>query len=125
MPAGIATGQRLRLTGEGEAGGPGGPAGDLYVVIHVQEHPFFHRDGNDLYCEIPLNFPTVALGGEIRIPTLEGEESFKVPESTESEQGSSVITDAERGALSNAISPTYVPGPWTASTTSWPAPSLK
>ena len=56
----------------------GGPAGDLYVVIHVQDHPFFHRDGNDLYVEVPLNFSTVALGGEIRIPTLEGEEPFKV-----------------------------------------------
>jgi molecular chaperone DnaJ len=86
VPAGIATGQRLRLTGEGEAGGPGGPAGDLYVVIHVQEHPFFQRDGNDLYCELPLNFPTLALGGEIRIPTLEGEEPFKVPEGTASGQ---------------------------------------
>ena len=86
VPAGIATGQRLRLTGEGEAGGPGGPPGDLYVVIHVQEHPFFRRDGNDLYCEVPLNFPTVALGGEIRIPTLEGEEPFKVPEGTGSGQ---------------------------------------
>ena len=86
VPAGIATGQRLRLTGEGEAGAPGGAAGDLYVVIHVQEHPFFQRDGNDLYCEIPLNFPTVALGGEIRIPTLEGEESLKIPEGTESGQ---------------------------------------
>ena len=86
VPAGIATGQRLRLSGEGEAGGPGGPPGDLYVVIHVQEHPFFHRDGNDLYCEVPLNFPTLALGGEIRIPTLEGEEPFKVPEGTGSGQ---------------------------------------
>jgi molecular chaperone DnaJ len=86
VPPGIATGQRLRLSGEGESGGPGGPAGDLYVVIHVQEHPFFHRDGNDLYCEVPLNFPTLALGGEIRIPTLEGEEPFKVPEGTGSGQ---------------------------------------
>ena len=86
VPAGIATGQRLRLSGEGEAGGPGGPPGDLYVVIHVQEHPFFQRDGNDLYCEVPLNFPTLALGGEIRIPTLEGEEPFKVPEGTGSGQ---------------------------------------
>jgi molecular chaperone DnaJ len=86
VPAGIATGQRLRLTGEGEAGGVGGPSGDLYVVIHVQDHPFFHRDGNDLYVEVPLHFSTVALGGEIRIPTLEGEEPFKVPEGTESGQ---------------------------------------
>jgi molecular chaperone DnaJ len=82
IPAGISTGQRLRLSGEGEAGAGGGPAGDLYVVIHVQEHEFFQRDGNDLYCEIPLNYPTIALGGEITIPTLEGEEPFKVPEGT-------------------------------------------
>jgi molecular chaperone DnaJ len=84
VPAGIATGQRLRLSGEGEAGPGGGPAGDLYVVIHVQEHAFFQRDGNDLYCEIPVHFPTVALGGEITIPTLDGTEPFKVPEGTES-----------------------------------------
>ena len=84
IPAGIATGQRLRLTGEGEAGSGAGPAGDLYVVVHVQDHAFFHRDGNDLFCEIPLNYPTLALGGEIRIPTLEGESTFKVPEGTTS-----------------------------------------
>jgi molecular chaperone DnaJ len=80
IPAGIATGQRLRLSGEGEAGPGGGPAGDLYVVIHVQEHPFFQRDGNDLYCEIPLNFTTLALGGEITIPTLDGDAPFTIPE---------------------------------------------
>jgi molecular chaperone DnaJ len=84
IPAGIATGQRLRLTGEGEAGAAGGPSGDLYVVIVVQEHPFFHREGNDLYCEIPLHYPTVALGGEITIPTIEGEHTFTVPEGTTS-----------------------------------------
>jgi molecular chaperone DnaJ len=84
IPAGIATGQRLRLTGEGEAGTGAGPSGDLYVVVHVQEHPFFHRDGNDLFCEIPLNYPTLALGGEITIPTLEGQEMFKIPEGTTS-----------------------------------------
>lgn len=84
IPAGIATGQRLRLGGEGEAGPSGGPAGDLYVVIHVQDHPFFQRDGNDLFCEIPLNYPTLAVGGEIQIPTLEGEEAFTVPEGTQS-----------------------------------------
>ena len=86
IPAGIATGQRLRLSGEGEAGPNGGSAGDLYVVVHVQEHPFFQREGNDLYCEIPLNFPTLALGGEIMIPTLDGEEAFAVPEGTQSGQ---------------------------------------
>jgi len=84
IPAGIATGQRLRLSGEGEAGPSGGPAGDLYVVIHVQDHPFFQREGNDLFCEIPLHYPTLALGGDIKIPTLEGDEAFTVPESTQS-----------------------------------------
>ena len=83
IPAGIATGQRLRLNGEGEAGAAGGPSGDLYVVIHVQEHAFFQRDGNDLYCEVPLNFTTLALGGEIRIPTLDGDEPFQVPAGTQ------------------------------------------
>lgn len=83
IPAGIATGQRLRLTGEGEAGVAGGPRGDLYVVIQVLDHPFFQRDGNDLHCEIPLQYPTAALGGPIRIPTLAGEESFTIPEGTQ------------------------------------------
>ena len=83
IPAGIATGQRMRLSAEGEAGPSGGPAGDLYVVIHVQEHQFFHREGNDLFCEIPLNYPTLALGGEIRIPTLDGDEPFTLPEGTQ------------------------------------------
>jgi molecular chaperone DnaJ len=84
IPAGIASGQRLRLSSEGESGAGGGPSGDLYVVVHVQEHPFFHRDGNDLFCEIPLNYPTLALGGEISIPTLEGGDTFKIPEGTQS-----------------------------------------
>jgi molecular chaperone DnaJ len=83
IPAGIASGQRLRLSAEGEAGAGGGPPGDLYVVVHVQEHPFFHRDGNDLFCEIPLNYTTVALGGEITIPSLEGEQTLKIPEGTQ------------------------------------------
>ena len=82
IPAGIATGQQLRLQGEGEAGGAGGPAGHLYVVVHVHEHEFFRRDGNNLFCEIPVNFTTVALGGEITVPTLDGSEPVKVPEGT-------------------------------------------
>ena len=73
IPAGIATGQRLRLQGEGEHGAQGGPPGDLFVVVQVQDHPFFRRDGNDLYCEIPVSFPTLALGGEIRVPTVLGD----------------------------------------------------
>jgi molecular chaperone DnaJ len=83
IPAGIASGQRLRLTGEGEAGTLGGPAGDLYVVLQVAEHAFFHRDGNDLACEIPVNFTTLALGGEITVPSILGEpESLKIPDGT-------------------------------------------
>jgi molecular chaperone DnaJ len=84
IPAGIATGQRLRLSGEGESGTGGGPPGDLYVVINVQDHPFFQREGNDLFCEIPVNFPTAAIGGEIRVPTLDGDEPMKIPEGTQS-----------------------------------------
>ena len=84
IPARIATGLRLRVSGEGEAGPSGGQAGDLYVVIHVQDHAFFQRDGNDLHCEIPANFPTLAIGGQLQIPTLEGEEPFSVPEATQS-----------------------------------------
>lgn len=84
IPAGVATGQRLRLTGEGEAGAQGGPPGDLYVVMNVQEHPFFHRDGNDLSCEIPVNFTTLALGGEIRVPSVkDASETLKVPDGTQ------------------------------------------
>jgi molecular chaperone DnaJ len=83
IPPGIATGQQLRLQGEGEAGSAGGPAGHLYVVVHVQEHEFFRRDGNNLFCEIPVHFTTVALGGEIQVPTLDGPETVKVPEGTQ------------------------------------------
>jgi molecular chaperone DnaJ len=82
IPAGIATGQQLRLQGEGEAGYAGGPGGSLYVVVQVQEHEFFRRDGMNLFCEVPVNFTTVVLGGEIEVPTLDGVETVKVPEST-------------------------------------------
>jgi molecular chaperone DnaJ len=83
IPAGIATGQRLRLSGEGEAGALGGPPGDLYVVIFVRDHEFFRRDGNDLHCTVPLPFTTLALGGEVSVPGVEGEHTVKVPESTQ------------------------------------------
>ena len=82
IPPGIAAGQQLRLQGEGESGGAGGPAGHLYVVVHVQEHEFFRRDGTSLFCEIPVNFTTLALGGEVQVPTLDGNELVKIPEST-------------------------------------------
>jgi molecular chaperone DnaJ len=83
IPAGIATGQQLRLNGEGEHGTAGGPTGDLYVVVHVQEHPFFHREGDDLYCELPLGFPTLALGGTVKVPTLDGREDLNIPGGTQ------------------------------------------
>jgi len=83
IPAGIAAGQQLRLQGEGESGSAGGPPGHLYVVVHVQEHEFFRRDGNNLFCEIPVNFTTVALGGEIQVPTLDGQDTVKIPEGTQ------------------------------------------
>ena len=82
IPPGIAAGQQLRLQSEGESGGAGGPAGHLYVVVHVQEHEFFRRDGTSLFCEIPVNFTTLALGGEVQVPTLDGNELVKIPEST-------------------------------------------
>ena len=83
IPAGIATGQRLRLAGEGEGGALGGPPGDLYVVIFVREHEFFQRDGNDLHCTVPLAFTTLALGGEIKVPGIDAEQAVKIPESTQ------------------------------------------
>jgi molecular chaperone DnaJ len=72
VPAGVDNGDRIRLSGEGEAGDHGGPAGDLYVQMSVREHPIFRRDGNDLQCEVPIAFTTAALGGELDVPTLNG-----------------------------------------------------
>ena len=83
IPPGIANGQQLRLQDEGEAGAAGGPAGHLFVVIQVQEHEFFRRDGNNLFCEIPVNFTTLALGGEIQVPTLDGPEKVKITDGTQ------------------------------------------
>jgi molecular chaperone DnaJ len=84
VPAGVEDGTRIRFSGMGEAGAHGGPAGDLYVVLHVKEHPFFEREGNDLHCVIPVSFTQAALGTEIRVPTLEGEHVLKVPDGTQS-----------------------------------------
>jgi molecular chaperone DnaJ len=83
IPPGIATGQQLRVQGEGEGGSAGGPPGDLFVAVHVQEHEFFRRDGVNLFCEIPVNFTTLALGGEIHVRTLDGKETVKIPEGTQ------------------------------------------
>lgn len=84
IPPGIEDGSRLRMSGSGEAGVRGAPAGDLYVVIHVREHAVFTRDGDDLFCELPVPFATAALGGELDVPTLDGKASLKIPVGTQS-----------------------------------------
>ncbi|HWQ03702.1 MAG TPA: molecular chaperone DnaJ [Candidatus Nitrosotenuis sp.] len=83
IPPGVDSGTRIRYTGEGEPGANGGPPGDLYVVLDVKEHPFFERRNSDLYCTIPINFAQAALGAEIKVPTLSGEEELRIPEGTQ------------------------------------------
>jgi molecular chaperone DnaJ len=83
IPAGVDTGDRIRLGGEGEAGENGGPAGDLYVQVNIKQHPLFSRDANNLYCEMPVSFVTTALGGEIDVPTLNGRVKLKIPAETQ------------------------------------------
>jgi molecular chaperone DnaJ len=83
IPAGVDTGSRLRSSGNGEAGLRGGPSGDLYVVLHVQPHPIFQRDGDDLLCEVPVSFVDAALGAEIEVPALDGKTNIKVPAGTQ------------------------------------------
>ncbi|TCP94799.1 molecular chaperone DnaJ [Cricetibacter osteomyelitidis] len=83
IPAGVDTGNQLRLSGEGAAGENFAPAGDLYVVIHVKEHHIFQRDGSNLYCEVPISFTMAALGGEIEVPTLDGRVKLKIPAETQ------------------------------------------
>ena len=84
VPAGVEQDTRIRYSGEGEAGRFGGPAGDLYVVLDVKQHKFFEREGDDLHCVIPISFPQASLGTELDIETLEGIESLKIPEGTQS-----------------------------------------
>ena len=84
VPAGVSSGDRIRLSGEGEAGRNGGPPGDLYVEINVLPHAIFEREGDDLSCEVPVGFATAVLGGSVTVPTLEGEVSLKIPQETQS-----------------------------------------
>lgn len=84
IPAGVDNGDRIRLSGEGEAGMNGGPAGDLYVETYVQKHDVFERDGDHLYCDVPISFKMATLGGEIEVPTLEGRVKLKIPAGTQS-----------------------------------------
>ncbi|WP_019242650.1 MULTISPECIES: molecular chaperone DnaJ [Bacillus] len=85
VPAGIDDEQQIRIAGQGEAGKNGGPAGDLYIVFHVKSHEFFERDGDDVYCEVPITFVQAALGDEIQVPTLYGKVQLKVPAGTQTE----------------------------------------
>jgi molecular chaperone DnaJ len=83
VPSGVDTGDRIRLAGEGEAGVNGGPSGDLYVQVKVKDHHIFTRDGANLYCEVPISYPTACLGGEIEVPTLDGKVMLKIPAETQ------------------------------------------
>jgi molecular chaperone DnaJ len=86
VPAGVNTGDRIRLAGEGEAGSRGAPAGDLYVEVAVKRHDVFTRDGNNLFADVPISFTTACLGGELEVPTLQGKAVLKVPEGTQTGQ---------------------------------------
>lgn len=83
VPAGVDTGDRIRLSGQGEAGTLGGPPGDLYVQVEVRDHPIFERDGEHLFCQVPISFVDAALGGELEVPTLDGRVNLKIPAETQ------------------------------------------
>lgn len=97
IPAGVDTGTRLRSSGNGDAGVRGGTAGDLYVFLHIRDHDIFERDGDDLFCEVPLPFSVAALGGELKVPTLDGQSSIKIPVGT---QGGTVFRLRGKGIAS-------------------------
>jgi molecular chaperone DnaJ len=106
VPAGVEDSTRIRYSGQGEAGAHGGPAGDLYVVLHVKEHPFFEREGKDLYCAVPISFSQAALGTTLQIPTLDGDYTLKVPEATQTgttfrikNKGMPVVHSSSKGDL--------------------------
>jgi molecular chaperone DnaJ len=106
IPAGIEDGSRLRSSRNGEAGIRGGPPGDLYVVIHIKEHEIFEREGEILYCNVPVSFTTAALGGELEVPTLDGKAQVKIPAGTQSAtvfklrgRGMPVLNSSQRGDL--------------------------
>jgi molecular chaperone DnaJ len=106
VPAGVEDGTRILYSGHGDAGLDGGPAGDIYVVLHVADHPFFERDGKDLHCAIPISFTQAALGAKVKIPTLEGEATLDIPEGTQTgtsfrvrKRGMPVLNSSARGDL--------------------------
>ena len=115
IPAGVDTGDRIRLSGEGEAGEAGAPAGDLYVQMHVREHDIFVRDGNNLYCEVPISFTAAALGGEVQVPTLDGRVKLKIPAETQTGRMFRLkgkgVRSARNGQLGDLVCKVYIETP--------------
>lgn len=110
IPAGVDTGVRLRSSGNGDAGVRGGEAGDLYAFIHVADHDIFEREGHTLFCDVPLPFSTAALGGELKVPTLDGQSSIKIPAGTQGgttfrvrEKGMPSLSGGHRGDLNVSV----------------------
>jgi len=106
VPPGVEDGTRILYSGHGDTGVDGGPAGDIYVVLHVTDHPFFERDGKDLHCAIPISFTQAALGAKVTIPTLEGDATLDIPEGTQTgttfrvrKRGMPVLNSSARGDL--------------------------
>ncbi|SES65618.1 molecular chaperone DnaJ [Thorsellia anophelis] len=102
IPAGVDTNNRIRLAGEGEAGPNGAQPGDLYVEIHVKPHPIFERDGNNLYCDVPISFTMAALGGEIEVPTLDGRVKLKIPAETQTHKSFRLRDKGVKSVRSNS-----------------------
>ncbi len=107
VPAGIDEGDQIRLAGEGEVPIGGGVTGDLYVQVHLEPHPIFSRDGDNLYCEVPVSFATAALGGNLDIPTLGGRANLKIPSESQSEQVFRLKGKGVRNVRSGAIGDLY------------------
>ena len=107
IPAGIEEGQRIRLSGEGEPGRNGAPAGDLYVVIQIKPHNIFERHGLDLLCELPISFVTAALGGEVEVPTLDGKVKLNIPKETQTGRRMRVKGKGIKSLRSSAVGDLY------------------
>ncbi len=103
VPEGVDNDDRIRLSGEGQAGENGGPSGDLYVHISVKGHPIFERDGTDLYCDVPISFTTAALGGELEVPTLKGKVKLKIPAESQSGKMFRMRSKGVRSVRSSSI----------------------
>lgn len=115
IPAGVDTGDRIRLSGEGEAGEAGAPAGDLYVQMHVRDHDIFVRDGNNLFCEVPISYTAAALGGEVEVPTLDGRVKLKIPAETQTGRMFRLkgkgVRSARNGQLGDLVCKVYIETP--------------